>query len=222
MVSWLVGQHGLTLQPLSQDYTDPGRNEWGTIQGLEACQRIWPHKQAGEGHFIACLEKPSFQSVERPTSSQKASYKPAPLSLTPDQKASWRAFQDQWRIDQVGNLTVTGNQVWLQPEGLPDLAGLKVLRPGLEIGRLKKKRFEPSHALVMALSDGDGYPAIDINQSQWQQFVRGETFTYQGADGFTVLKYLKMNVGLGRISHGQVKNFYPKGLRQQGYGSHHL
>ena len=34
---------------------------------------------------------------------------------------------------------------------MPDMAGLKVVRPGLHLGTLKKNRFEPSHALALAL-----------------------------------------------------------------------
>lgn len=36
---------------------------------------------------------------------------------------------------------------------MPDLHGLKVLRPGLELGVLKKGRFEPAHALALWLRD---------------------------------------------------------------------
>ena len=32
-----------------------------------------------------------------------------------------------------------------------DLRGIKVLRPGLELGELKKDRFEPAHALALWL-----------------------------------------------------------------------
>ena len=34
---------------------------------------------------------------------------------------------------------------------MPDLKGLKVLRPGLHMGTVKKNRFEPSHALALSL-----------------------------------------------------------------------
>ena len=35
---------------------------------------------------------------------------------------------------------------------MPSVKGLKVLRPGLHVWTLKKNRFEPSHALALALS----------------------------------------------------------------------
>ena len=41
---------------------------------------------------------------------------------------------------------------WGCPE-MPELKGLKVLRPGLELGTLKKDRFEPAHALALWLKN---------------------------------------------------------------------
>ena len=32
-----------------------------------------------------------------------------------------------------------------------DLAGLKIVRPGLHMGTMKKNRFEPSHALALSM-----------------------------------------------------------------------
>ena len=34
---------------------------------------------------------------------------------------------------------------------MPSVKGLKVLRPGLHLGTVKKNRMEPSHALALAL-----------------------------------------------------------------------
>lgn len=44
-----------------------------------------------------------------------------------------------------------GNRVYLQPEGIPSLAGLKVVRAGWYIGELKNGRFVPSHPLAMGI-----------------------------------------------------------------------
>ncbi|MFR2692040.1 MAG: RsmF rRNA methyltransferase first C-terminal domain-containing protein [Enterocloster bolteae] len=44
-----------------------------------------------------------------------------------------------------------GDQLYLMPADMPDMKGLKILRPGLHMGTLKKNRFEPSHALALSL-----------------------------------------------------------------------
>lgn len=41
-----------------------------------------------------------------------------------------------------------GEQLYLVPEQMPDMTGLKVARPGLHMGTLKKNRFEPSHGIL--------------------------------------------------------------------------
>ncbi|MFQ9150542.1 MAG: RsmF rRNA methyltransferase first C-terminal domain-containing protein [Blautia sp.] len=45
--------------------------------------------------------------------------------------------------------------VYLLPEGFPEVRGLRFMRTGLYVGELKKKRFEPSQALAMYLKQGD-------------------------------------------------------------------
>ena len=48
-----------------------------------------------------------------------------------------------------------GDNLYRMPERMPGLKGLKVLRPGLHLGTLKKNRFEPAHALALALRPKD-------------------------------------------------------------------
>ncbi len=51
----------------------------------------------------------------------------------------------------TGSFLKFGDQLYRMPEGMPSIRNLKVLRPGLHLGTLKKNRFEPSHALALAL-----------------------------------------------------------------------
>ena len=46
-----------------------------------------------------------------------------------------------------------GDQLYLLPPQMIDLAGLKVVRPGLHMGSMKKNRFEPSHALALSMKE---------------------------------------------------------------------
>ena len=68
-----------------------------------------------------------------------------------------------------------GDQLFLLPCEL-NLAGLKVLRAGLHLGMVKKNRFEPSHALALALRAEDAlrvfsYPA---DSGEIRAYLRGE------------------------------------------------
>ena len=48
-------------------------------------------------------------------------------------------------------MQVRDEKIYLMPEGLPELSGLRILRSGLLLGEMKKNRFEPSQALACAL-----------------------------------------------------------------------
>ncbi|WP_029067321.1 RsmF rRNA methyltransferase first C-terminal domain-containing protein [Lachnobacterium bovis] len=47
-----------------------------------------------------------------------------------------------------GKLELFKDQLYLVPNGLPSLSGVRLLRRGLHLGTLLKNRFEPSHALA--------------------------------------------------------------------------
>lgn len=44
-----------------------------------------------------------------------------------------------------------GDQLYLISPEMIQFKGMKILRPGLHIGTIKKNRLEPSHALALAL-----------------------------------------------------------------------
>ena len=48
-----------------------------------------------------------------------------------------------------------GDQLYLSPNDMPSADGLKVMRPGLHLGTMKKGRFEPSHSLALFLRKED-------------------------------------------------------------------
>ena len=67
------------------------------------------------------------------------------------------------RIRLPDGKTVTfGDTLYWAPPDMPDIRKLKVLRPGLELGTVKKDRFEPAHALALWLKTCENqqdYPA---------------------------------------------------------------
>ena len=112
--------------------------------GENASYRMWPHKLLGEGHFAAVLRK-------------KGDEEPAGEGC-PGQKlpSQWLAFARELDIDlPAGKAIQFGQSLYWAPEAMPDLRGLKVLRPGLELGTAKKDRFEPAHALAEPCGSGN-------------------------------------------------------------------
>ena len=102
------------------------------------------------------------------------------------------------------------------PEDMPSVKGLKILRPGLHIGTLKKNRFEPSHALALALSPQDAVHVWNLSSKGpvSSAYLNGQTFSAEGEKGWYLICVDGFSIGWGKLAGGIMKNHYPKGLRK--------
>ncbi|MFR4511822.1 MAG: RsmF rRNA methyltransferase first C-terminal domain-containing protein [Clostridium sp.] len=101
------------------------------------------------------------------------------------------------------------------------LKGLKVLRPGLHIGTIKKNRFEPSHALALWLfpEDAQVQKEVEPDGTEAVKYLKGETLTGDTGmsapceKGWVLICTGNVSLGWGKMAAGTIKNHYPKGLR---------
>jgi len=105
----------------------------------------------------------------------------------------------------------------IAPEGMPATKGMKVLRPGLHLGTMKKNRFEPSHALALALSADEVVHSMDLpaEDLRVRAYLNGQTFSAEGEKGWYLITVDGYSIGWGKLAGGVMKNHYPKGLRIQ-------
>ena len=98
---------------------------------------------------------------------------------------------------------------------MPDLRGLKALRPGLELGQVKKNRFVPAHGLALALRPEEAVRHIELSASGPEifRYLHGETIPAEIDDGWCLVCVEGYSLGWGKAVNGQLKNHYPKGLR---------
>ena len=183
------------------------------VAGLEHTIRLWPHRLHGEGHFVAVLQK-------RGTDEESPSYKT-------EKTASYKEFKDlqtfakdtlvSWQWLEQGRFITFGDQLYLVPKDLPSLKGLKVLRPGLHLGTLKKNRFEPSHALALALAPEDvrNVCALTATEERANAYLKGQTIASQGEKGWQLVTVDGYSLGWGKLVGEALKNHYPKGLRKE-------
>ena len=106
--------------------------------------------------------------------------------------------------------------MWALPEVMPDVSGLRVLRQGLQLGTVKKGRFEPSHALALALHADSVQRVCSLTAEQTIPYLCGQTIHCDGENGWTLVLTDGFSVGWGKVSDGVLKNHYPKGLRWHG------
>lgn len=169
--------------------------------------RLWPHRIKGEGHFVAVLEKEGHPE-EVILREQKRAGKQ-------ETEEFHRFVRENLKTDRDWRLCLFGDQLYHLPEGTPDLSGLKVLRAGLHLGTMKKNRFEPSHALALALKSEEVNRVCDLSceSRTVTDYLEGKTFSGEGEKGWYLITVEGCSLGWGKLAGGIMKNHYPKGLR---------
>ena len=196
------------------------------LQELSYTFRLWPHRLEGEGHFAAVLQKAG--EARRPRKpeedlslgqSRKKGARTAGGTAEAQALKLWEDFaRDTLTRLPEGIPALFGEQLFLLPCMLP-LSGLKVLRAGLHLGTIKKNRFEPSHALALALRAEDAKRVRPLlgDSTEIKSYLRGESLeapsSHTPEKGWTLVLVDGYPAGWGKQSGGTLKNHYPKGLR---------
>ncbi|GAK30514.1 tRNA/rRNA methyltransferase [Weissella oryzae SG25] len=219
IIAWLLNEYpALQLIPLDKPaQIDDGRPAWADGNPvLAGTARLFPQHLDGEGHFVAKLRlSPDADNVIKEP-------KLAQSNLTKEQRRLWDAFKTVNMPDyDEPVLLAFGDQIYALPVGTPELKGLQVLRAGLHLGTVKKNRFEPSLALALAFHPDAFTNRYTVDQDEWAKYVHGDTFMLKDfkdqkyANGWYLLEINGNGTGFGKLVDGQMKNFYPKGLRFQ-------
>ena len=174
---------------------------WFTAAG-EGMFRLWPHKLLGEGHFAAVLRK---------VGGEEGTLQQCTGEKLPKQ---WIEFSRDMKLDlPQGKAILFGQSLYWATAELPDLRGIKVLRPGLELGEVKKERFEPAHALALWLKTAVRTVDLLPESSEIQAYMRGEVIPCEKR-GWTLVRVNSFSIGWGKSDGKVLKNHYPKGLRR--------
>ena len=164
--------------------------------------RMWPHKLLGEGHFAAVLKKTSGETEEVSIPAGEKLPKP------------WLSFAKEPGITlPEGKAVSFGQNLFWAPEAMPDISRLKVMRPGLELGTIKKDRFEPAHALALWLDDCSHVHTCEPDGDAMKAYLHGEVIP-SAKKGWCLVKAGNFSIGWGKGDGNVLKNHYPKGLRR--------
>ncbi len=219
LARFLARHPEFTVEPIPlRPGFDRGRPEWLHPPGppaLRGAVRLWPHKAPGEGHFVALLRK-----------AEDATPAPAPapprLSLPAEARRLWRAFVDEvlaghnpvpWE-----RLALFGNRLYAVPAAAPDWRGLKVARFGWWLGTLKTRRFEPAHALALALTADQVPPERRLDWTaddpRTRAYLHGQPLASPGPEGWVLVTVDGFPLGWGRRVAGTLKSKAPRWLRR--------
>ncbi|MFT9495914.1 RsmF rRNA methyltransferase first C-terminal domain-containing protein [Anaerosolibacter sp.] len=196
------------IRPISKSLGfDEGRPQWVSgSETLRGSARLWPHRLEGEGHFLAWLKK-GHDSFREINAKGTDAIKPPKL---------FTAFvEENLNVQLEGCFEIHNDQLYLLPDGLPPLKGLKILRSGWLLGSLKKDRFEPSQAMAMALSRKDATRTVNFKVSDPMivKYLKGETLDIEGEKGWTLVCVDGFPVGWAKQTGTMLKNYYPPAWR---------
>lgn len=188
------------------------------IVALEHTIHLFPHLIEGEGHFLAVLQK-AGEAMSRiqgipPKGIQKGIKAKEVKEFFQFQEESLNIDLTEGRDDCLLRF---GDQLYLMPPEMPSIKQLKVLRSGLHLGTLKKNRFEPSHALALALYKEEAKHTMELYQGEnvaAQAYLNGQVLSFEGEKGWYLITYMGYSIGWGKLSGQIMKNHYPKGLRK--------
>ena len=113
----------------------------------------------------------------------------------------------------LGKTVMFGDRVYWAPVEMPHLTGLKVLRPGLELGQIKKDRFEPAHALALWLKTCANVQSYAADSREMAAYMHGDVVP-SAKRGWCLVKADEFPIGWGKGDGNVLKNHYPKGIRR--------
>ena len=190
---------------------------------LEKCVRIFPHKLDGEGHFLALLQKgdetkPEGKSGGPMLAGTKRS------GLGRGDRELFETFSEHViRKFDLSRIENKNGMLYYMPEILPQLRGLRFLRSGLFLGEIKKKRFEPSQSLAMALRAEEYRKRAEFSAEDDRvlRYLKGETLnlekedlTPEAQEGGWILDCVDgYPLGWGKLGGSVLKNKYHPGWR---------
>lgn len=200
VAAWVLEEFpDVELVPIEAAGVSDGCNDWAESDfDSRGTKRIFPHRSKGEGHFAALFKKNGNGCEE-----YKKAYKCEKETL-------FRQFEKEYLNTKLeGTFVEFGDKLFLMPYSL-DIDKIRTELPGLFLGVCKKGRFEPAHALCLALEKEDFKNTIETDEPE--RFFHGETLP-GNAKGWTGVMYKGYPVGWGKGSDGVIKNHFPKYLR---------
>lgn len=179
---------------------------------LPGTLRVWPHKTQGEGHFAALLKKSGDPLPVKGKAPEKT-------KLSEEAEMFLRQIPG---LNSGDSLLLKEERLYLLPDNLQGLKGLRFLRTGLYLGECKKKRFEPSQALAMYLGPETyaNHISLDANDARVLRYLKGETLTLSPAEAGTKKGWVLVcvdgySLGWAKVVNGTMRNKYYPGWRLQ-------
>lgn len=178
--------------------------------------KIYHHMNIGEGQFYCILTKDGYSHIDISTSQNNIKN-----NISNNEYSIINQFFDNILSNKFTNKTNLiykyKNKFYLINNNFPlnKLKNINVISIGIELGEIKKDRFEPAHHISHSFISDIFKNRIELDEADAIKYLKGEVLkTELDVDnGYGVVTYNDISLGLVKVTNKTLKNHYPKGLR---------
>lgn len=185
--------------------------EGSSREELKLTRRFYPHRNEGEGQYVALMKKRENDSY-KPTILYKDSAK---LPTKQEISVVEKFFKNNFKIPPKGRLIKHGDGIAIVEHDVP-IPARSVFMPGVMVGEVRGNILFPHHQLFSAYG-GDMLRTENLKKGDPSlvKYLRGEEIEAcdKALTGWVCILYEGAPLGGGKASSGRIKNHYPKGLR---------
>lgn len=173
-------------------------------ENINYARRFYPHKNRGEGQFMAVLHnKNSNYAHFNPSRKPKEKIDKNILDFLKD------TLED---YDESNVIMHKNTPAYFTPNF--NVGNATVFSCGITIGEIRKNYIQPHHQFFMGL--GDKFKRkidLPVDSENLKKYLHGEEFDTACENGWAVVTVAGCALGGAKVVNGRAKNHYPKGLR---------
>jgi NOL1/NOP2/fmu family ribosome biogenesis protein len=208
--------HLIPVKKEVENATADGLTEFG--DEMKLCRRFYPHVSRGEGQFIALLQRDGKvenlgdEKAEKKKSKKEKISKPDPnIAVVKDFLGEVLTCEGICETEKYDIILGGDGNYYLAPK----IAMPKAVKcPGVAVGAVQKGRLVPHHNFFSAY--GHLFKRKIILRSddeRTNKYLHGESIMTDCENGFAAVLYGTAPMGGAKVTSGEAKNYYPKGLR---------
>lgn len=199
-VRWILEQTDSQIQELSLPFAKPGRDGIGYY--------ALPSELKTEGFYVVVIQKLGEERTPKNKSKKKS-------TLT---RLKTDSLFKEW-VSSDSEFVQWNEYVFAIPSGFGELvellhSNLRIIKLGTELGEISRKGLIPNEALVLDASILSGQvPDIALTREQALHYLKGETFSLEGKQGFNTVSFEGTKLGWIKHLGNRFNNLYPKEWR---------
>lgn len=175
-----------------------------SCKNINFARRFYPHKNFGEGQFVAVLRHKGEKTLKADVKSA-GSGKIDPILL--------EFLENTLEGYNQNDLALYGDKPVFYGGNLEIKTG-SAFMCGVTVGEIKKNYILPHHQFFSAYgSDFKRKIELDPYSEQLKKYLRGEEISADCQNGWAVVTVCGVALGGVKVSNGVAKNHYPKGIR---------